>query len=325
MNLPVSRFLIARNNIRNVNSKGSLLISVLVCSCPSGRSRKARHSSVQFPSVPSQIWKDFFRCFTELPTLSCSAPETSIALFFWVFHSLPCQRNEASTTAVCAPVSACSQLMTSQPTGQIWANLTTTWGSRGSSTLSHLVLLLHERKACGLTHSSPCYKREGGWKLYSFCSDTALLTIQPRWSSRCSAGACSYAQRVTPWSTVMSVPSFNWRNFSHLCIRTLFFPEMENLLSPLEAAGTVCYLLPSFNSLLSPAANWALPASALASSLFTHAPLAPHWQKSLVWTCEWWLLLHGAGWEAFTGKKFDWLMIQLVGHSLWIYFQLITA
>lgn len=59
---------------------------------------------------------------------------------------------------------------------------------------------------------------------------------------------------------------------------------MENLLSPLEAAGTVCYLLPSFNSLLSPAANWAPPASALASSLFPHALLAPHWQKSLVWT-----------------------------------------
>ena len=56
-------------------------------------------------------------------------------------------------------------------------------------------------------------------------------------------------------SAAMDAPSFTWRDFRRLCIRTLGFLPRRKLCSLLEEAGIVCYLMPDFSSLLSLAAT----------------------------------------------------------------------
>lgn len=105
---------------------------------------------------------------------------------------------------------------------------------------------------------------------------------------------------------------------------------MDNLLSLLEVAGTDCYLTPDFNSPLSLAATWA--SCSLRTGLDREqvvcvpcASFAPHLKKNLVW-----ISVQSLSWStgqaalSSKGSKLEWLKTQL-SHSLWIYFQLITA
>lgn len=98
--------------------------------------------------------------------LFCSAPGTSVVLFFFLFHSLPCQRNEANAAA---PQGSSCLL----PYNNFWihwpnpSQFESQWGSQSYSALSYVVrqlrglLLLHQRKATELTPSrTPQWDRD---------------------------------------------------------------------------------------------------------------------------------------------------------------------
>lgn len=163
MNFPVSRFLIARNNTRKVNRRGLLLISSFVLLL--SQWKKQKRPACIFPLFPHRFGKTFSGV-----SLNCQCFPAQLqkhqSSFFFSFHSLSCQRNEASASAPRASV--CLLL-----TNNFWIHwpnprqFESRWGSHGYSALSHVVrhlrglLLLHERQATGLTPSgSPQPERD---------------------------------------------------------------------------------------------------------------------------------------------------------------------
>lgn len=136
--------------------------------------------------------------------LFCSAPETSVVLFFSLFHSLPCQRNEASAAA--PQGSSC--LLPYNNFRIHWPNpsqFESQWGSQSYSALSYVVrqlrglLLLHQRKATELTPSrSPQWGRETLETVLILLLRSSPDTNTALLSSCCSAGTCHCTQSLVP-------------------------------------------------------------------------------------------------------------------------------
>lgn len=139
-------------------------------------------------------------------------------------------------------------------------------------------------------------------------TNTALL------SSCCSAGTCHCTKSLIPFFSSHQCSILHLESLQPPSYGDRFSPEMENLPSSLEEAGTI-YVIPDVNSILSLAATWT--SCSLSSGLDSEPAVHVHsTHPTLTELClnEDCSLIHRARlpWaarEAFTGEKPGWLML----------------
>lgn len=179
-----------------------------------------------FPLFPHRFGKTFSGVSLNCQCFSAQLQELQLS-FSFLFHSLPCQRNEVNAAAPQGP----SCLL---PYNNFWihwpnpSQFESQWGSQSYSALSYVVrqlrglLLLHQRKATELTLS-----RSPQWERDTRNSINSPAQIQS-WHQHSPVKLlllCRHLPLHTePGSSLQlfSAPSFTWRDFSHLCMRTGF-------------------------------------------------------------------------------------------------------
>lgn len=242
-----------------------------------------------FSLFPHRFGKTFSGVSLNCQCFSAQLQEHQLP-FFSLFHSLSCQRNEANAAA---PQGSSCLL----PYNNFWihwpnpSQFESQWGSQSYSALSYIVrqlrglLLLHQRKATELIPSRSHSERE--------TLETALIlllrsspdTNTALLSSCCSAGTCHCTQSLFPLFSSHHCSILHLERLQPPLCEDRFSPEMENLPSSLEEAGTVCYVTPDVNSILSLAATWAscsLSSGLTANQLSMCTALTPP-QQSSVW------------------------------------------
>lgn len=223
MNFPVSRFLIAGNNTREVNIRGLFLISSFVLLV--SQWTKLKRPVCIFPLFPHRFGKTFSGVSLNCQCFSAQPQEHQLSFFFFLFHSLPCQRNEANAAA---PQGSSCLL----PYNNFWihwpnpSQFESQWGSQSYSALSYVVrqlrglLLLHQRKATELTPS-----RTPQWDRDTRNSINSPAQIQS-WHQHSPVKLlllCRHLPLHRAWFLSSALTNaLSWRDFSHLWMRTGF-------------------------------------------------------------------------------------------------------